>query len=73
MLYFASGDDLHVHLGVVDEILQWVSAGELVQDSANVCDDSTVEIIRNDLARDVDELNPGEVIEKSSPRLLYSL
>ena len=68
------GGRLHAHLRpVVDQVLQRVATGEHVHHLLAVGHGSYDGVLGVDLARDVDELEAGEVREHPGPGLLRHL
>lgn len=63
----------HCQLGVVQEVLHWVEAGELVQDLRAVGDHARGGVYGVDNTRDVDILDVGEVGKLPSSRLVDCL
>lgn len=64
---------LHAHLSIVDQVLQWVAARELVHHLLVIGDGSCAGVLRANHARDVDVLNIGEVCKQSGSHLLSDL
>lgn len=68
-----SGWNSHTHLGVVDQVLQRVVAGEQVHHLLVVGDGAGAGVLGTHHPRDGDVLNSGEVCKHSGPLLLCDL
>lgn len=60
----------HAQLSVVQEILHWVEAGELVQDLRAIGDHTRRGVNGRNSTRDVDVLDVGEVRKLSAPNFI---
>lgn len=63
----------HSHLSVVDQVLEWIAAGEFVNHFLAVGDRSRTGVQRVDHARDVYKLNAGEIRKEPRTHLLSDL
>lgn len=63
----------HTHLRVVDQVLQWVSAGKEVFHLLPVGDGSSIGVLSVDHPRDVHRLHTREVREQPRSHLLSDL
>lgn len=73
VLVYTMGRHLHTHLSIVDQVLQWVAAGEPVHNLLVIGDGSFAGILRANHAWDGDILNAGEICKLPISWLLSDL